>query len=222
MATLHIHLDESGCWGFHQKGSRYLILTATWTFDPRPLAETLTNLRFSLLRNGHSIESFHAAPDKQATRDSVVAAMMSRADWHFASVVLEKRRINPTLRDPGRFYPTFAGTLLRFILRGGAGRSATRALIYADTIPLSTHAKREGVVKAIKTVCKAELSPGCSHHAFSHCHESNTWIQVTDYCGWAVQRKWERGDARTYDLVCPRMPRPELEVTAAGDGTTYY
>ena len=26
-------------------------------------------------------------------------------------------------------------------------------------------------------------------------------LQVADYCAWAIQRKWERGDARSYDLI---------------------
>ncbi len=30
-------------------------------------------------------------------------------------------------------------------------------------------------------------------------------LQVADYCAWAIQRKWEKGDARSYDLIKDRI-----------------
>ena len=30
-------------------------------------------------------------------------------------------------------------------------------------------------------------------------------LQVADYCTWAIQKKWERGDARSYDLISRRI-----------------
>jgi hypothetical protein len=219
VSTLHIHLDESGDWKFNPKGSRYFILAAAWTYNPQPLALALTALRFSLVREGLNIDAFHASPDKQTTRDQVVKTLLSHGDWNFAAVVVEKNKINPVLREPHRFYPTFATTLLRFILRGRAGL-ASRVLIYADTLPIDTTAKREGVLKALKTTCAAELGTR-PYHINSHRLESNSWIQVVDYCCWSVQRKWEKADARTYDLLKPRLALTELEVTARG-GTIYY
>lgn len=222
MPTLHIHLDESGDWGFHPKGSKYLILAAAWTFDPKPLAGALSDLRFSLVRTGIDIESFHASHDKQSTRDAVVAILAANPAWWFGAVVLEKCKVNPALHDPRKFYPQFASTLLRFILRGSARTSTTKALIFADTIPTDTKAKREGILKAIKETCSSELGRGCEHHAFSHCHQSNQWIQIADDGAWAIRRKWEKGDTRTYDVLRPRMVQSELEITARSDGTTYY
>jgi hypothetical protein len=45
-------------------------------------------------------------------------------------------------------------------------------------------------------------------------------IQVADYCAWAIQRKWERGDARSYDLIADKIDH-EHEVWR-GHTTTYY
>lgn len=222
MPTLHVHLDESGNWSFTPRGSHYFGFAVAWTYDPPGLAKALTDLRFGLHRTGVNIDSFHAAPDKQATRDQVVAAMVAHQDWWFAGVVLEKRKINPTLRDPLRFYPKFAGTLLKFVLRGRVRRGTDRVLVYADTIPMDTHAKREGVLKAMKTTCSTELAPTVEHHVFSHRRESNTWLQVADYCCWTTWRKWETGDRRTYDQLSPRLAATELNVTSKGDQTAYY
>ena len=72
MSTLHIHLDESGDFRFTPKGSKYYVFAAVWTFQPRELATSVTNLRFSLLKQGHNLPCFHAAPDQQRNRDAMV------------------------------------------------------------------------------------------------------------------------------------------------------
>lgn len=223
MTTLHIHLDESGDWKFNPKSpSKYLILTMAWTYDPLPLATDLTSLRFGIVKDGTTLESFHASEDKQAVRDRVVQTMMGRAGWTFASVVLEKCKINPSLYEPHTFYPKFAGSLLKFVLLGSQCRVGTsKVLVYADTLPM-TNAKREGVLKAMKTTCARCLPATVEYHAFSYRRESNKWLQVVDYCCWAMTRRWERNDSRTYDLLRQRLAATELVITNLGDGTTYY
>ncbi|MHB1329244.1 MAG: DUF3800 domain-containing protein [Gemmatimonadales bacterium] len=222
MPTLHIHLDEAGNWAFNPKGSPYFAITATWTFDPSPLAQALTELRYSLVRSGVNIEGFHAAPQRQDIRNEVVATMMRHGGWLWGAVVVEKRKVHPSLYEPAKFYPTFAGYLLKFILRSGIRDNITRALVYTDSLPLDTNAKKEGVLKAIHQTCAAELAGACRHHAYSHCHESNAWIQATDYCCWSIQRKWALNDLRTYSQLRPRLAAQELNVTDRGDGTLYY
>jgi len=223
LATLHLHLDESGDWTFNPKGSTYFVLTVAWTYNPKPLATDLTSLRYRLIGQGMNIESFHASPDKQATRDLVVGTMLAHDDWRFAAVIIEKAKVNPVLREPHRFYPKFAGTLLKFVFRGSALRLGTaRVLVYADTIPMDTNKKREGVLKAMKTTCAAELHSSITHYVVSHCRESNTWLQVVDYCCWAVAKKWEKTDPRTYDQLRPRLQATEYDLTARGDQTAYY
>jgi hypothetical protein len=36
----------------------------------------------------------------------------------------------------------------------------------------------------------------------AHC---DPCLQFADYCTWAIQRKWERGDSRSYDLIKDRL-----------------
>jgi hypothetical protein len=223
VATLHIHLDESGDWKFTPKSpSKYLILTMAWTYEPRPLATALTSCRFGVVKRGSSLEAFHACEDRQAVRDQVVQTLVAHGDWHFASVVLEKCKINPTLYEPDEFYPKFAGALLKFVLRGSHCRKGTdNVLVFSDTLPM-TAAKREGVLKAMKQTCASCLATDVRHHVFSYRSHSNKWLQVVDYCCWAMSRKWERNDNRTYDQLRPRLAAPELVITDRGDGTTYY
>lgn len=213
MPTLHVHIDESGNWSWNRKGSRYYVFTVAWTYDPQPLAQALTALRFGLVKQGRSIEYFHASPDKQATRDEVVRTLLAHNDWHFASIVVEKCKVPPGNREPQRFYPKYAGALLKFVLRGRRREGTERVLVYADTIPMDTNAKREGAVKAMKTTCAADLG-AVEHHVFSHTSASNKWLQIADYCCWAVSRKWEAGDDRTYRQLLPRLAAGELEPLA--------
>jgi hypothetical protein len=148
--------------------------------------------------------------------------MVAQTDWWFAAVVLEKSKINPVLREPHRFYPKFAGSLLKFILRGSLRPNTGRVLVFADTMPIDTNAKREGVMKAMKTTCASDLESNVAHHVFSHRRESNEWLQVADYCCWSVFKKWEYSDLRTYNALRPRLRSTEMDITARGDQTTYY
>ena len=36
-------------------------------------------------------------------------------------------------------------------------------------------------------------------------------LKATDYCCWAIQKKWERGDLRSYDLIEDKL-RSEYDI----------
>ena len=91
-------------------------------------------------------------------------------------------------------------------------------LVYTDRLPGSTHHKP--IEKAIKLQCGGELS-GVPFHVFHHPATSNAWLQVTDYCSWAVYRKWEFADPRAYKELGGHLAAPELEIMARG-GVPYY
>ncbi len=132
--------------------------------------------------------------------------------------MIEKSKVHPSLYDPIRFYPKFAGMPLRFVFRGHRRQGTDRVLIYTDRLPSSAHHKP--VEKAIKLQCGADLS-GVPFHVFHHPATSNAWLQVTDYCSWAVFRKWEFGDPSAYNALRDRLAAPELEIMARGM-TRYY
>lgn len=219
MPTLHAHLDESGDLSFTPRGSRYYVFTVAWTYDPQPLALDLIALRFSYLKFGTDLNRFHACEDQQRVRDAVVGKLVAQRGWSFASIVVEKNKVNPTIRDEDRFYPQFATMVLRFVLKGCVRRGTDQVLIFTDELPVKK--KREAVKKAIYTACRAELPAPVKFGCYHHPSASNKWIQVADYCCWAVQRKWERNDKRTYDQLRPRLFKDELNVTARGT-TVYY
>jgi hypothetical protein len=126
--------------------------------------------------------------------------------------------VNPSIRAPERFYPQFLASMLRFVFRGSIGKSASSLTAFTDSLPVKRN--RESVVKAIKESCRAELGK-LPFDIFHHRRESNAWIQVADYCTWAVFRKWESGDSRTYDQIAIRLQASELDCLRSGT-TLYY
>ena len=221
MRTIHIHLDESGNLDFSPTGSRYYIFAVAWTYDPAPLAADLLALRFNLIKQGHDLNhgGFHAVYDPQPRRDIVLTRLTNHASWNFASIVIEKRRVNPVLYMPSDFYPKFASMVLRFVLRGRIKAGTALAVIYTDTLPFPKK-QAKAVEVTIKSSCRSSLH--VPFHICNHRLESNCWLQVADYCSWAVCRKWEHGDTAAYNRLVPRLAATELDVMAGGDGTIYY
>lgn len=217
MSTLHIHVDESGDFSFNPKGSRYYIFTAAWTYNPQALGNALTSLRFSLNKNGANLSKFHACDDQQVHRNAVVDTLSAHHSWWFASVVVEKRKVNPTIRKPETFYPKFLNSVLLFILRGGMKPNTSRVLVYTDRVPID--AKKHLVNKSINDLCLRTLK--VPYQVMHHPSESNAWLQVADYCSWAVCRKWQNGDPRTYERLRPRLLALERDVLQGGT-TIYY
>ena len=70
-------------------------------------------------------------------------------------------------------------------------------------------------------VCRAELGR-LPFQIYHHHRASNAWIQIVDYCCWAVYRKWQHQDDRTYQRLRCRLEAPELDVFRLGDQTLYY
>jgi hypothetical protein len=107
--------------------------------------------------------------------------------------------------------------VLRFVLRR-LEPGTDRVLVFTDTIPVNE--KRDSIEKAIKAACRAELAEAIRFESYHHPRASNAWIQAADYCSWAVFRKWEHRDLRTYGQIQHRLRVRELDVLQCG--VTYY
>ena len=96
--------------------------------------------------------------------------------------------------------------------------TASRVLAFTDKKPVNKH--REAVAVAFKRSCRRDLRQ-TPFNLYHHPEESNYWLQVADYCCWAVQRKWEQGDSRTYDGLWWQLAMQEFDVLRHGN-THYY
>jgi len=223
MLTVHIHVDESGDLNFSPAGSRYYIFTAAWTYDPAPLANDLNCLRFKFIKDGHGegLSSFHARQDAEPKRNEVIKVLLEHSSWQFASIVVEKRCVNLSIREPDKFYPKFLTMVLRFIFRGRLIRRTAKVLVYTDTLPF-TGKQARAVGSTIKAACRSDLPSGIPFHVLHHRRETNAWLQVADYCSWSVFRKWEHGIVGEYDRIKARIAAREIAPMSHGDGRIYY
>jgi hypothetical protein len=187
-----------------------------------PLAVKLNALRFNLIKQGHGLDlcCFHACDDPPLRRQSVIDLIRLHPSWNFASLVVDKPRLNPSLYEPQDFYPKFLTMVLNFVLRGRVKPETNQILIYTDTLPF-TKKQAAAVESAIKKSCRAEI-PTIPFHILHHRIESNYWIQIADYCCWSVCRKWEHGDNDAYNRLRHKLAAIEIDPMSRGDGTIYY
>lgn len=120
---------------------------------------------------------------------------------------------------PTSFTRSSLASPLRFVLEYRRLPGTSGVVIYTDRLPVQKH--KDAIEKTIKTACRKVLGHTIPFQVFHHPGESNCWLQVADYCGWAVTRKWEKGDHTPFNLLQRFYTGEELDVTARGT-TTYY
>lgn len=213
--ALYIFFDEAGNLDFSPSGTRYLIFGCVSTEDPADLTGRLTALRYGLFPTEVPPERFHATEDRQAVRDLVFAELQDAEGFEYDAVIVEKPKANPTLHDPVRFYPKFADYLLRYVL--DRHTTVEPVILVTDTLPVRKH--RRAVEKAFKQALAEHLGErryAIGHHASA----AHPLLQAADYLNWAVFRKWERRDYRSYRLV-RRFIRSEFDIFRTGT-TLFY
>ncbi len=119
------------------------------------------------------------------------------------------------LRAEERFYPRVLGTLLREILRHYALAELAEVIVFTDSLPVSR--KRAAVEKGVKMTLTSMLPATVRYRVLHHASKSNLDLQIADYCTWAIYRKWNLQDARSFTRIQPAVRR-EWDVLQAGAG----
>ena len=214
----YIFLDEGGNFDFSPKGTRYFTLTSVTKARPFQIAPVLDHLKYDLIETGLDLEYFHASEDRQPVRDQVFAAIRDRfGALRIDSLVVEKSKCGPALRDEAKFYPRMLGYLLRYLLSEADFHDVEEVIVVTDNIPVKK--KAQAIEKAIKIVLSAMLPAQVKYRVLHHASKSSFGLQVADYCNWAIYRKWEREDARSYDLIRARI---QSEYDIFQRGTCHY
>ncbi|HVJ68865.1 MAG TPA: DUF3800 domain-containing protein [Caulifigura sp.] len=201
---LYVFLDEGGNFDFSPNGTRYFTLTGVTTSDPVRFIAPLSQLRYSLLGAAMDIEYFHASEDTQRTRNQVFAVIQEHVPSLWAdSVIVEKRKVPPELRGDVHFYPEILGRLLQHVFESRSFDEVSQVIVITDLIPIAS--KRKGIMKAIQQQLPQRLSKDLAYHVYHHCSRSHFGLQVADYINWAIYRKWDRGDLRSFKLIQPAV-----------------
>lgn len=162
----------------------------------------LMNLRRQLVWDGLPIgEFFHATADAQAVRDRVYKEI-TQHPFKVQAVICEKAKAKPSItKNKMRFYkyPWFYG--MKF---GIAPHLAPTDRVLVTAASIGTKKEKQVFESELadvfrQTVPKAKWAIDFLPSRCDPC------LQVADYCAWAIQRKWETGDVRSYDLIKDRI-----------------
>jgi hypothetical protein len=217
MTERFLFSDEAGCFTFNknQNVSRYFII-CTVTASDLDLALALTRLRHTLIREGLPVgDYFHATTDAQAVRDRVFSTMLDHP-FKFQATICEKSKAQPQVRSSkARFYqyPWF------YHLKHGISPHVNKGdTLMVTAASIGSKKERHTYTNCLKDVLNQNVKDGDWAVDFRPAgHEP--LLQVADYCAWAVQRKWERGDLQSFDLIKHRLT---YEYELWKKGTVHY
>jgi Protein of unknown function (DUF3800) len=218
---LFIYVDEGGNFDFSLTGTRYLVLTAVSAQMPFWWYPRVPELKMQLLCSGvlsKDFEYLHASEDPWPARRAFYELIgLHTSTMRVDSVIIDKRKAHPKVREDQRFYPEHLSTLLRYVVRGWQRTTSfPETIVITDRIPHER--KRKAIEGAVKTALKESLD-GSPFRVFHHHSRSHAGLQVADYCCWAVQRKWDKGETELYKLIAPAI-HSEFDVYSSG--TTYF
>lgn len=214
----YLFADESGCLTFkpNPRVSKYFIL-CTIASDSCAIGTQLLELRREMAWNGLAVDDvLHATTDKQAVRDQVFD-LISRHDFRIDATILEKSKAQPQTRITEHqfyqyaWYYHFKHVAPQIVLPGDE--------LFLSAASLGTKKKRASFRSAINNVAQQTLDPSTSWETIFWPAASDPCLQVADYCAWAIQRKWENGDHRSYNLIRDKL---SSEFDLWRRGTTHY
>ena len=220
VARVHLFADEAGNFDFSRNAgaSRFFILTTVaFPEGHDALATSLRALRFELAWEGVDFRrEFHATDDTQAVRDRVFEVLAAH-DFRVDATILEKPKARPAIRSTQEdFYETTWFAHLRQVVPSVLRDVGDELHLVAASV--GTGRQRGAFMTALGGAVRAATT-STARVAFWPA-AADACLQAADYCAWAIQRKWERGDARAYGLIRDRVVL-EQELFRRGRRTFY-
>lgn len=217
MPKLYLFADESGCFSFTRglNVSRYYIV-CTVVMPSCEVGTSLLDLRRQLVWDKQPVSDyFHATTDKQVVRDAVFNLIM-QADFTIQATIMEKAKAQPQTRISEEvFYQYGWNYHFQYSSKKYLGPDNELMITVAS---IGTKKKRIAFEDAVRTVVRQKIKRSQWVAAFWPC-STDPCLQIADYCTWAIQRKWERGDSRAYDIIKDRI---NYEFDLWSHGTIYY
>jgi len=218
MPRRFIFTDEAGDFAFKRGPNvpNYFIVCSI-TLDSCDVGETLLRLRRQLAWEKAPIgDYFHASEDKQAIRDRVFEAIRHE-QFRVDATILEKAKAQPHTRASNATFYKYAWY---FHFKHIGPRIAYRAAdeLHLTTASISTKKGQAIYTNVVNNVVQQVL-PGVPYVTTFTAAGCDPCLQLADYCTWAIQRKWEKNDLRSYALIQGRITS---EFNLWRHGRTYY
>jgi len=237
--NLYIFIDESGNFDFSPNGTNYFVLACISTTNPLVKRDIFLSLKYKLLAEGIEQEYFHATEDKQKVRNVVFSTIKELDDFEAHSVIAQKNKVNWSLYEEinirtkkdgkgikfskkqveEKLYRQLGETLVKWVFRGYNEHKKLnigKVIIIFDS--LFNKAKQEFVKKYLKTYFKKEFN--IIPYIYFHQVKSDINCQIADYCGWAIFKKWEQDDLRSYEEIKDKI-KSQFDIFQTGT-TIYY
>jgi hypothetical protein len=202
VADKYVFSDEAGNFDFsHRAGATRYFVLCTVTADDCSVGDELLDLRRTLGWRGTHLDSvFHATEDPQAVRDEVFS-LLEAADFRVDATIFEKSKAQLQLRSDQALYKMAWYLHFKYV----APRIVTtRDRLFVVASSLGTK-KRRGLFHGAIDDVVHQVSPCRRYRVAFWPTASDPCLQVADYCTWAIQRKWERNDTRSYDIIVPKV-----------------
>jgi hypothetical protein len=210
--------DEAGNFDFRRVAgaTRYFILT-TVTMRDCSAGDRLLELRRQLAWEGIQLNSeVHASESTQVVRDRVFA-VLAGLDFRVDATIYDKAKLYPRIRsDLDGFYKLAWFEHFKYV----APRikwMGDELLVVAASI--GTRKKQAALHAAVEDVVD-QVAPFREYRTAFWAASSDPCLWVADFCCWAIYRKWERSDVRSYDLIKARISS-EYDMFR-NSATTYY
>jgi hypothetical protein len=200
----YVFADEAGNFDFRPADraraiSRYFTLT-TLTLDDCAIGHALIDLRRQLAWEGLSLTShFHATDERQVVRDRVFA-LLAQWDFRVDATIFEKAKVEPHLQGE-QFYEEAWYFHFQYVAPRIAADADELLVVGAS---LGVKRKLRDFHHAVKGVVR-RVSPTPTFQTAFWSAGSDPCLQVADYCCWAIQRKWEDTDLRSYQHIADKV-----------------
>jgi hypothetical protein len=161
---------------------------------------------------------FHASEDTQLVRN-YVNSILSKINqpMRVDSIIAQKNKTNPSFHKQDlRFYETLGKPLLNYAFNRAEWHGFDHVVVVFSSL---FDKKKRGILKqSFKSVIKQYA--GVTYALYFHDSKFDLCSQVTDYFCWAIYRKWESEDERSYDIV-KHLIKSEFPIFEKGENEYY-
>lgn len=181
----------------------------------------LLRLRRDLLWDGVELPDglFHATRDPPFVRERVFEEL-NTFDFEIYAQVLEKSKAQPQVRESKhRFYKhawyyLFRHTMPRIV-------TSLEDELMVTTVSIGVKKGQADFSEAVRDVLQQtqRVDAGSWRASFVPAI-SDPCLQAADYCTWAIQRKWEKGDCSSYERIRSKV-RYEYDLWGRGSKHFY-
>lgn len=160
---------------------------------------------------------FHASEDQQSVRDKVFAVLLEENKYlRVDAVIAQKNKANPIFhKQEVELYRMMGEASLKYAFaRAGKEKYDHAVMVFSSLFDR----KKRGVIKqAFKSLLKRFALP---YALYFHDSKFDFCNQAVDYFGWAIYRKWESNDKRSFDLISNTV-KTEFDIFAKGKDEYY-